>query len=40
MPAADSMSNDAVIPNHILVMKVGLHLGEPWAAILERKQAE
>ena len=28
------------LPDRIIVMKVGLHLGEPWESIVERKLAE
>src|SRR5450759_5393193 len=27
-------------PSRVIVMKVGVHLGEPWEAIVERKLAE
>ncbi len=29
-----------VQPSRVIVMKVGVHLGEPWEAIVERKRAE
>ena len=27
-------------PSRLIVMKVGVHMGEPWEAILDRKLAE